>query len=94
MRNGQAVRSIDTVYNGDEIILSLADESFLEPNGSLNVPVAFENESLIIFDRIRPDYALSLRILLRRSFFRDAAKRYTMRQFTEILTNPERLMLR
>lgn len=51
MRNGQAVRSIDTVYNGDEIILSLADESFLEPNGSLNVPVAFENESLIIFDK-------------------------------------------
>lgn len=51
MRNGQTVRSIDTVYNGDEIILSLTDESFLEPNGLLKVPVAFENESLIIFDK-------------------------------------------
>lgn len=51
MRNGQLVRSIDTVYNGDEIILSLADESFLEPNGSLNVPIAFENESIVVFDK-------------------------------------------
>ena len=50
-RNGETVRSIDTVYNGDVIVLSLEDDSFLEPNSSLNVPIAFENESLVVFDK-------------------------------------------
>ncbi len=51
MRNGQLVRSIDMVYPGDEIILKISDDSFLEPNGSLIAEVAFENENLIIFDK-------------------------------------------
>ncbi len=50
-RNGEPIRSIDTVYCGDEIILRLNDSSFLEPDGSRNVPVAFENESLVVFDK-------------------------------------------
>lgn len=50
-RNGEPIRSIDTVSPGDEIILRLEDDGALEPNGSLNVPIAFENESLVIFDK-------------------------------------------
>lgn len=50
-RNGEPIRSIDTVYCGDEIILRFSDSSFLEPDGSRNVPVAFENESLVVFDK-------------------------------------------
>ncbi len=50
-RNGQLIRSIDEVNRGDVIVLSLEDESFLEPNGSLRVPIAFENESLVVFDK-------------------------------------------
>lgn len=50
-RNGEPVRSIDTVFPGDEIVLHLEDGAALEPNGNLNVPVVFENESLVIFDK-------------------------------------------
>lgn len=50
-RNGIPVRSVDAVQNGDEIVLRLTDTGLLEPNGSLNVPIAFENENLIVFDK-------------------------------------------
>ena len=50
-RGGETVRSIDTVNRGDVIVLALEDDSFLEPNGALNVPIAFENESLVVFDK-------------------------------------------
>lgn len=50
-RNGETIRSIDEVRQGDIIVLSLADDSFLEPNGRLNVPIAFENDSLVVFDK-------------------------------------------
>ncbi|WP_242836302.1 RluA family pseudouridine synthase [Ruminococcus flavefaciens] len=39
------------VEKGDVIVLALEDDSFLEPNGSLNVPIAFENDSLVVFDK-------------------------------------------
>ena len=50
-RNGVTIRSIDMVSAGDVIVLTLEDDSFLEPNGSLNVPVAFENDSLVVFNK-------------------------------------------
>ena len=50
-RNGDTIRSIDMVSAGDVIVLTLEDDSFLEPNGSLNVPVAFENDSLVVFNK-------------------------------------------
>ena len=50
-RNGVTIRSIDKVEKGDVIVLSLEDDSFLEPNGSLSVPIAFENDSLVVFDK-------------------------------------------
>ncbi|MCM1505588.1 MAG: RluA family pseudouridine synthase [Ruminococcus flavefaciens] len=49
--NGKTVRSIDTVYNGNVIVLKIEDSSFLEPNPLLNVPVAFENDNLVIFNK-------------------------------------------
>lgn len=49
--NGRPIRTIDTVKSGDVIVLKINDTSLLEPNFSLNVPVAFENENLIIFDK-------------------------------------------
>lgn len=39
------------VYNGDIIIMKTEDNSFLEPNPLLNVPIAFENENLVIFNK-------------------------------------------
>jgi len=49
--NGKNVRSIDTVCNGDVIVLKIQDNSFLEPNPVLNVPIAFENDNLVIFNK-------------------------------------------
>ncbi len=50
-RNGELVRSIDMVYDGDEIILKLEDSSFLEPNGELEAVIAYEDENVVIFNK-------------------------------------------
>ena len=50
-RSGKLIRSVDMVSDGDEIVLRMEDTSLLEPNSALKVPVAFENESLVIFDK-------------------------------------------
>lgn len=49
--NGRTVRTIDTVYDGDVIVLKFEDNSLLEPNPLLNVPIAFENDNLVIFNK-------------------------------------------
>lgn len=50
-RNGRLVRSIDEVFDGDEIILRLDDTSFLEPNKSLNAQIVYENDNLVVFNK-------------------------------------------
>ena len=51
-RRGELVRTVDTVHEGDVIKLNpKEDESLLEPNSELKVPVAYEDENLIIFDK-------------------------------------------
>ena len=50
-RGGVLIRSIDTVYPGDEIILRFEDSGALEPNPELNIPIAFENDRLVIFNK-------------------------------------------
>lgn len=49
--NGVRVRSVDILKKGDIIVLGSVDGEGLEPNGNLNVPTAFENESLVVFDK-------------------------------------------
>lgn len=50
-RNGRLIRTIDTVYAGDEIILQFEDTKILEPNSKLNVDIVFENENMVVFDK-------------------------------------------
>lgn len=48
---GKLIRSIDTVAPGDVLVLRIDDSSFLEPNSSLSVPVVYEDDSLVVFDK-------------------------------------------
>lgn len=50
-RNGSLIRTIDTVDAGDIVILQFQDTKILEPNFRLGVPIAFENENLVVFDK-------------------------------------------
>lgn len=50
-RNGILIRSIDMVHKGDTIILSLEDTTFLEPNGSLQVSISYEDDNVVVFDK-------------------------------------------
>ena len=50
-RNNQLIRSIDMVYPGEIIVLRCPDGDSLEANPELKVPVAFENENLVVFDK-------------------------------------------
>ncbi len=49
--NGGFVRTVDTVHQGDIIEFNINDENEIEPNGNLRVEIAFENESIVIFDK-------------------------------------------
>ncbi len=50
-RGGIQIRSIDTVFPGDEIVLRFEDSGALEPNPELRIPVIYETERLVIFDK-------------------------------------------
>lgn len=52
LRNGTHIRTVDTVYPGDEIVLISPDaESRVKANLSLNVPVLYRGEHLIVYDK-------------------------------------------
>lgn len=51
VKNGVHARTVDTVNEGDVVEIRLADEKTLEPNGRLCVPVAFENDGFVVFDK-------------------------------------------
>ena len=51
VRNGEMIRTVDTVRSGDIISLGCVDESFLEPNSGLYVPVVYEDEQVVIFNK-------------------------------------------
>ncbi len=46
---GKLIRTVDDVPPGAEVVLDISDENEIVPNGSLNVPVAFENDSVTVF---------------------------------------------
>lgn len=50
-RNSELIRSIDMVQPNDTIVLSIEDTSFLEPNSNLVVPIAYEDENVVVFDK-------------------------------------------
>ncbi len=49
--NGIHVRTIDTVKTGDVIAILLYDEKVLEENSELNVPIIYEDNDVIVFDK-------------------------------------------
>lgn len=49
--NGEPIRSVDTVREGDIIVLDMDENSAAEPNPSLCVPIAYENESFVVFNK-------------------------------------------
>lgn len=51
-RNGELLRTVDIVYKGDKIILNLPEEkNTAEPNEKLAVPIVYEDEYVIVFDK-------------------------------------------
>lgn len=49
--NGSHVRTIDIIHEGDVVAIKNMDESLLEPNGILKVPIVYEDEGVIVFDK-------------------------------------------
>ena len=50
--NGDGHRNIDPVRAGDEIIIDFPDKDpVLTPNGDLNIPIAYEDDDVVIFDK-------------------------------------------
>lgn len=50
-RGGERIRTVDTVHAGDTISLLCVDESFLEPCTGLSVPVVYEDEQVVVFNK-------------------------------------------
>lgn len=49
--NGSRVRTVDIIHEGDAVAIKNTNESLLEPNGILTVPIAYEDDSVIVFDK-------------------------------------------
>lgn len=49
--NGKPVRTVDVIHAGDAVAIKNLDESLLEPNALLTVPIVYEDEGVIVFDK-------------------------------------------
>lgn len=49
--NGGFIRTVDIVVSGDVLVLDSEERNEIEPNSSLHAEIAFENESLVVFDK-------------------------------------------
>lgn len=49
--NGGFIRTVDIVVSGDMLVLDSEERNEIEPNSSLHAEIAFENESLVVFDK-------------------------------------------
>ncbi len=49
--NGKPIRVIDPVRQGDVLLLRLTDSTMLEPNVTLAVPVCYESDALVVYDK-------------------------------------------
>lgn len=51
-RNGNIIRTIDTVFPGDVILLETADKTEITPNGNLeNINLLYEDENAAVFNK-------------------------------------------
>ena len=50
-RGGSILRSIDSVFTGERIDVTLPDGDTLEPNPDLYAAVAYEDEDVVVFDK-------------------------------------------
>ncbi len=51
LRNGESIRTVDTLLCGDEIVISESETGGAESNPSLDVSVLFEDEHLAVFNK-------------------------------------------
>lgn len=51
MCNGRKIRTVDLLHADDILKVNLHDCSDIIPNGSLNVPIAYEDSDLIVFNK-------------------------------------------
>lgn len=49
--NGKPIRVVDTVQNGDRIVLTLPEIPSFEGNPSLQIPIVWESEELVIYNK-------------------------------------------
>ncbi len=49
--NGEHVRTVDVIRAGDVVAIKNIDESLLEPNAVLTVPIVYEDEGVVVFDK-------------------------------------------
>lgn len=48
---GKLIRTVDDVLPGAEVVLDITDENEIVPNGTLNVPVVYEDDSVVVFSK-------------------------------------------
>ena len=48
---GELLRTVDRVFAGDRVLLCCEDESLLEPSEGLSVPILYEDEAAVVFDK-------------------------------------------
>ena len=52
LRNGEHIRTIDILHSGDVIQLHTEEkQNSLAPNSSLNIPIIYEDENLVVFNK-------------------------------------------
>ncbi len=49
--NGNHIRTIDLLKTGDKITVKLEDDTDIIPNNSLGIPIAYEDDDIVVFDK-------------------------------------------
>ncbi len=50
-KDGEQIRTVDTVFTGESVLISLKDEKTLVPNPDLSVKVLYEDDDIVVFDK-------------------------------------------
>lgn len=51
LRNGEKIRTVDVLRAGDILTVNMADEKYLEENGDLNIPIVYEDDDVVVFNK-------------------------------------------